>query len=504
MSQLRLFANQELTLPVAMLLAAFESTGQTSFTCPTEPGSVILLEPATQKATFLERTAENQSTPAAGFWGWQNGVLFLGNPAPTGHYVLCYSAGKILFYLDTYTLSGRRQFIVKSPFDTDRTKIETLYLQIPAGYGTVTVTALSLEAAYLPNPKSSLDLSLDGINWTDSLTFVNKTNSAVVQRFYARLSLPQSEQSGSFKVATIVLRTKGFRTSFSVPSNVVQVATISSRSSNYIYYASFPNDDGTITVYGRTQAGAGNVPIAYTIDPYNRTIKPAPIRFTEFVSHLEADPVTLSEVHRRLRQVASWFVWDNLPYLLDRFYAYDQANKILLARLSGNDVAINVETGNITPLPARPVLLLPKYLVTQTRLLSYPQLQTLNTISLDLSGSYLFSAAFGSLTGIYSYHNGWHGGGSSYRVTVNPSTNTISTTYMGSCYSVSNKTLCVSPDKTFYVLDTTSGLVIGQGSNFQTVRTISGTAYHVDMNIDCSYLVTINPYGAATLYRIDY
>lgn len=490
-----MFADEQLTQPIATLITAFESTGQTSFQCPTEPATVIILDPTTQKATFLERTAENQAAPAAGFWGWQGGILTIGQAAPAGHFVLCYSAGKILFYLDTYTLSGRRQFIVKSPFENDRTKIETIYLRVPAGYGTVSVSALSLEAAYSPTPGSSLQLSLDGNNWTDTLYFFNRSNTARVFKFYAKLSLPQSEQSGSFKVATIVLRTKGFRTSFSIPSNVVLVGTITSRSWNWDRsVTSFPNDDGTVTFY---MPGG-----AFKVDPYNRSLTPAPMRFSGPVRHWQPDPITNWEIHQRLRQVGSSYIWDSLPYVLRSFYYFDHANNILFGRMENTDVIIKTDTAEVTPMSSNLVGLLPGYVITTTALLSYPALQQLNTVSISVAPSRWYAIN----DNVGHFVNGSLDYSDIYRVTLNRNNNTIST----SSIAITNigprtdRMICGAADRSFFFQHTSSyTLALIDPTNLEVVRTIDVGVQHIDMNIDCSYLFVFYK-GTLNIFRLDY
>ncbi|MEM0369722.1 MAG: hypothetical protein QXE80_03385 [Pyrobaculum sp.] len=460
---------------------------------------MLIYDLPTQQAEVLARTVGNESNPGENEWGWANGVLYLGSPPASGKLLLCYSPGKILFHLDTYTLSGRKQFILTSDFENDRTKIETIYVKLEPGFGVVTLRASVLSQGYVVSPDEEFYLSEDGINWVSEIVLKNNSaNQAKVYKIYAKLTVRKTTKSGTFNSVTIIARTKGLKSTFPSPNGLSLITSFSLQSGAASVLGVWPEDDGTITI--ETTLGAINV------DFYERMLRPTRRKFTTAIRVWEVDPIHLLEVRNNLTQIGNRFRYKNFPYLLDGYYFYDETNNVILGRVGSTDALIFVDSGEIKLSPSGQfVCISNNHLVTTAGVYTYPALEQVSTTGFQYSVRNS-TRALGewTITGRDETSSKY------YRVSYNPATRSITSSYItwADLFGVEGSgvpIISMFPDKSYFLISNSASgsLSLYNSSNFSTVFSISaGTELYPCLNIDCTYLVAIGRNGTVRIYRV--
>lgn len=479
------YADEYLTEPIATMLCYFEGNNQKTFTCSSEPTHVIIFNKQTQQATLLNRTLESQSSPPEGEWGWSNGTLYLPAPVELSNYVICYGPGKILFYLETYTLSGRRQFLVKSNLENDRTKIETIYVKLSPGYGSAIISSALLSQAYTVNPDEDLKLSLDGTNWYSELALTNNSTVAKVYKIYAKLTVKQSDKSGSFYSVAIYSKTKGFKTSFPNPTDYYLAYEIEIPENFDVFFAS-PENDGTITLH--TSLGAIN------LDFYNNMLKPYPLKFTNYLRAWNPDAVTLLDLNHNLIEVGNRFKYRGTDILFDNFYFFDKENGLLFGSFENNDRIIDVNGTVVKNFSSEKLIGFSNgYLLTTKAVYTYPSLQSVKSISLSSSQTSSMLKNGQLLFSTFS-----DGRIRSYMVQYNPVTESVQTSSVITEILIGNsnqRQLFASyPDRSNVVITSSEGFVFFSSATGNIVRIINtnNKPSYVTFNIDCSYFVAVS------------
>lgn len=489
---IQFYADETLQQPIALVKKSFISDGQTVvYQCEEEPAQVLILTPHTQQVQILERTGLNQTNPGPNEWGWTGNQLYLGTAPTSDNVIICYSQGKVLFGLETYTLSGRRQFMVKSPFENDRTKIDTIYVKLGPGFGSVQISAVLLSQMFTVSPSAQLSLSLDGNNWIDSVLLAShKKDESTVHRLYAKLVVAQSEQSGTLFPATIVARTKGFRTSLPSPSSYSLVASIPLQHTVWLVA---PENDGTVTVH--TTRGPVN------IDVYNNVLKPKPVKFFRDITPWNNCPDVLIEVVANLKQVANKLQYADFPYFFDKFYMYDKQNEVLIGNINGSDATVELSTGRINFLSSGSFIGLSKgYMIATTGAYTYPQLELVKSQTLipgetPRATNILDDESF-LITSVASYQY-------TRKIKFDPATQTFTiSSYSYATVSTAKPLMpALYPDRSValwvYYMYNTSNFPNQISYNMpSSSNALSGT-----FNIDCSYFVGTASNGRIMIFK---
>lgn len=205
---LQIYADSNFTQLIVKVLGYLQGDGTTnSFAVESEPAEVRLYTAGKPYGELLTKNTSTPTTPAAGEWGYDSGIVYLGTVPTSGETVVAFSSGQRIFE-GVNTLSGKARFVSNSANENDRTKKQQLWIKNDSaseGYEQITVNCLLDFLSGEGADTSWITFSLDDTTYAAGPLTLPNIDANGSSSFWIKAVVPQNNETMNYRDLTITI-----------------------------------------------------------------------------------------------------------------------------------------------------------------------------------------------------------------------------------------------------------------------------------------------------------